>query len=98
MSEVGHNHEANNELKDLELGGLFNNPKPTRLIRRMCVLSDTEDRNGIVLDFFAGSATTADAVFRQNADDEVAADPLWSNYRARVNKNMKSLQGRKFSL
>ncbi len=67
--EVGHNHEANNELKELKLGGLFNNPKPTRLIRRMCVLSDAEDRDGIVLDFFAGSATTADAVYRQNADD-----------------------------
>ncbi|MFH2045019.1 MAG: site-specific DNA-methyltransferase [Pseudomonadota bacterium] len=68
-SEVGHNHEANNELKDLEMGGLFNNPKPTRLIRRMCVLSDMDDRDGIVLDFFAGSATSANAVLSQNAND-----------------------------
>jgi len=67
--EVGHNHEANNELKDLGLGGFFNNPKPTRLIRRMCTLTDTAARDGIVLDFFAGSATAADAVLRQNAED-----------------------------
>ena len=33
--EVGHNHEANTELKNSGLGGLFNNPKPTRLIKRM---------------------------------------------------------------
>ncbi|MCB2146742.1 MAG: site-specific DNA-methyltransferase [Deltaproteobacteria bacterium] len=68
-SEVGHNHEASNELKALEFNGIFSNPKPTRLIRRMCVLSDTEDRDGIVLDFFAGSATTAEAVLRQNDED-----------------------------
>ncbi|MFG0305763.1 MAG: site-specific DNA-methyltransferase [Phycisphaerales bacterium JB040] len=67
--EVGHNHEASNELKALDLGGLFNNPKPTRLIRRMITLSDTEDKDGIVLDFFAGSGTTAEAVIRQNAED-----------------------------
>lgn len=67
--EVGHNHEASNELKALDLGGLFNNPKPTRLIRRMITLSDTVDRDGIVLDFFAGSGTTAEAVMRQNAED-----------------------------
>lgn len=36
--EVGHNHEANNELKSLEMGGIFNNPKPTRLIRRILEL------------------------------------------------------------
>lgn len=67
--EVGHNHEANNELKELGLGGDFDHPKPTRLIRRMCVLSDTPAKDGIVLDFFAGSGTTADAVMRQNAED-----------------------------
>jgi len=68
-SEVGHNHEASNELKEMGLGGLFNNPKPTRLIRRMCILSDTDACDGIVLDFFGGSATTADAFIRQNAED-----------------------------
>lgn len=67
--DVGHNHEANNELKDLCLGGIFSNPKPTRLIRRMCVLSDTNNLDGIVLDFFAGSATCAHAVLAQNSED-----------------------------
>jgi len=33
--EVGHTHEANTELKSLGLGGLFSNPKPTRLVRRI---------------------------------------------------------------
>lgn len=67
--EVGHNHEANNELKLLGLGGLFNNPKPTRLIRRMLELATDPNREEIILDFFAGSSTTAHSVMAQNADD-----------------------------
>jgi len=65
--EVGHNHEANNELKKLHLGGIFNNPKPTRLIKRMLLLSSGKD--DIVLDFFAGSSTTAQAVIDINIED-----------------------------
>ena len=65
--EVGHNHEANNELKSLELGGLFDNPKPTRLIKRTLAL--TTNAEDIVLDFFSGSATTAHAVMQLNAED-----------------------------
>jgi len=64
--EVGHNHEANNELKELELGGVFDNPKPTRLIRRMLELATMPGEGEIVLDFFSGSGTTAHAVYAQN--------------------------------
>ena len=65
--EVGHNHEANNELKTLGIGGLFNNPKPTRLLKRALILSTSPE--DLVLDFFAGSSTTADAVVQLNAED-----------------------------
>ncbi len=65
--EVGHNHEASNELKSLGLGGLFTNPKPTRLLKRALLLATKP--NDLVLDFFAGSSTTADAVFQLNAED-----------------------------
>lgn len=65
--EVGHNHEANSELKMLGIGGLFNNPKPTRLIKRALILA-TNPRD-LVLDFFAGSSTTAHAVMQLNAED-----------------------------
>ncbi|GGA56662.1 hypothetical protein GCM10011385_07690 [Nitratireductor aestuarii] len=67
--EVGHNHEANNELKSLGLGGLFNNPKPSRLIQRMLELATSPNRADIILDFFAGSSTTAHSVMLQNAAD-----------------------------
>lgn len=67
--EVGHNHEANNEIKSLGLGGLFNNPKPTRLIQRMLELATSPKENHLILDFFAGSSTTAHSVMLQNAKD-----------------------------
>lgn len=66
--EVGHNHEANNELKKLEMNGYFNNPKPTRLIKQILQLSTNNDTD-LVLDFFSGSATTAHAVMQLNAED-----------------------------
>ena len=65
--EVGHNHEANNELKQLDLGGLFTNPKPTRLLNRIIQLAC--DKSSYILDFFSGSATTAHAVMKLNAED-----------------------------
>ena len=67
--EVGHNHEANSELKSLGLSGVFNNPKPTRLVNRMISLSDTDQKDGIILDFFSGSCTSAHAVLNMNLKD-----------------------------
>ncbi|MFT0892762.1 site-specific DNA-methyltransferase [Pseudochelatococcus sp. G4_1912] len=67
--EVGHNHEASNELKELGMGGAFDNPKPTRLIQRMMQLSQSASKDDIILDFFAGSGTTAHAVIKANKED-----------------------------
>lgn len=67
---VGHNQESSQELKSLFDGNLvFDNPKPTRLIQRIVHLATNPNDEDIVLDFFAGSATTAHAVMAQNALD-----------------------------
>ena len=59
---------ATQKLKDLFDGkSLFDNPKPISLINRMLQLGSGKD--GIVLDFFSGSATTAHAVMQLNAED-----------------------------
>lgn len=69
-SEVGHNHEAVDEVKKLFGEAVFSNPKPTRLIRRMLnIASEFVGDSDIILDFFAGSATTAHATLLQNRDD-----------------------------
>ncbi len=46
---------------------IFNNPKPTKLINRLIELSTNE--GDIILDFFAGSGTTAHAVLESNKSD-----------------------------
>lgn len=65
--DVGTNESAKNLLKELFSGkSVFDTPKPVGLIQTLIQLSCDE---GIVLDFFAGSSTTAEAVFQLNAVD-----------------------------
>ena len=68
--DVGSNDTASRELREL-----FNSsrspmsfPKPTTLIRRILQLAAQEE-DSIVLDFFAGSSTTAHAVMAFNAEN-----------------------------
>lgn len=61
FDEVGHNDAANKELKAIfGTKPPFDTPKPSTLIKRILQVSTT--KNDLVLDFFAGSATTAQAV------------------------------------
>lgn len=67
-SEVGHTDEAKKELKALFSGSVpFDTPKPTRLIERILHIASNKD--SLVLDFFSGSATTAQAVIETNLVD-----------------------------
>ncbi|MFA5624072.1 MAG: site-specific DNA-methyltransferase [Bradymonadales bacterium] len=68
FQEVGHNDEANKELKTLFASKApFDTPKPVRLIKQMQIISTCKD--DLILDFFAGSSTTAHAVMQLNAED-----------------------------
>lgn len=67
--EVGHNQEARQEIKKLfQDNAYFDGPKPSRLIERMLSLSTSN--NDIIMDFFAGSCTTAHAVLELNRKDK----------------------------
>lgn len=62
---------GNDDLQQLGLGNLFDFPKPVSLLKEL-ILGATffsKDKSDIVLDFFAGSATTAHAVLKQNQED-----------------------------
>ena len=68
-SEVGHNQEGRQEVKKLFDGnGLFDGPKPVRLLSRILQIANL-GANAVILDFFSGSATTAHAVMQLNAED-----------------------------
>ena len=61
-----------NDLEDLGLGGLFGYPKPVELVKTLVASQTFFDPEAIVLDFFAGSGTTAQAVMEANRRDEGA--------------------------
>ncbi len=67
---AGHNDEARKEIRDLfDTTAVFDTPKPTRVIKRLLQVCTTPNSEDIILDFFAGSGTTAHAVMAQNAGD-----------------------------
>lgn len=63
--EIGSTDQAAKELKAYGVE-VFETPKPLKLLRRILSLSPED---ALVLDFFAGSGTTCDAVLRANAED-----------------------------
>jgi adenine-specific DNA-methyltransferase len=65
--DFGHNHEGTDDLKYLFPENIFSSPKPIRLLLHLLVVGAREDV--IILDFFAGSGTTGDAVMQLNAED-----------------------------
>ncbi len=71
--EVGHTQEAKKELiATVEFPNsdvVFDTPKPTRLLRRILQIATSPESKDLVVDFFAGTGSTMDAVFQQNADD-----------------------------
>ncbi|MGM0578689.1 MAG: site-specific DNA-methyltransferase [Myxococcota bacterium] len=64
---AGHTDRAHAELKELFGRKVFDTPKPSLLIRRM--LEHATGPDDLVMDFFAGSGATAQAVLEQNAED-----------------------------
>ena len=68
--EVGHNQEGRQELKKLfDNKGYFDGPKPQRLMKRILKIANLS-KESIVLDFFSGSASTAQAVLQMNVDEK----------------------------
>lgn len=69
FDEVGHNDAANKELQALfNSKAPFDTPKPSSLIKQMLLLSTKHD--DVILDFYSGSATTAHAVMKLNAEEK----------------------------
>ncbi len=63
------NAEGNADLKSIFDKPLFSYPKPVSLLKFLVEVATRDSINAIVLDFFAGSCTTAHAVLQQNRED-----------------------------
>jgi adenine-specific DNA-methyltransferase len=66
-TDYGHTHEAAEEIKNIFGSAVFRTPKPVALLKGILELSLPSD--GLVLDSFAGSGTTAHAALVANSDD-----------------------------
>ena len=60
--------KATGEIQEIFGSKIFNYPKPSTLIKSL--IQAVADRDDLILDFFAGSATTAQAVMELNAEDD----------------------------
>ena len=66
--DVGHSQEGAQEvIKLFGNKGVFDGPKPTRLLKRLMTIANLKD-DSVVLDFFSGSGTTADALMQMNKE------------------------------
>jgi len=67
LREQGGTSEGIDEVKKLFSFEIFENPKNTKLLTYLLKISTS--KNDLILDFFAGSGTTGDAVMQLNAED-----------------------------
>ena len=67
---VGTNEDGAKDLLEIFEEKVFNYPKPISLIKYLINFLVDKDANDLILDFFAGSGTTGDAVMQLNAKDE----------------------------
>jgi len=68
---AGDNQQARRELRVLfnDVEDTFDTPKPVRLLRRMLQIATIPHEEPIIMDFFSGSSTAAQAVLEQNKED-----------------------------
>lgn len=78
-----------NDLKKLGLYGLFDTPKPVELIKYLIRISSHKDST--ILDFYAGSGTTAQAVYEVNMEDNTNHNYILIQNDENANK--KSMTG-----
>ncbi len=64
----GRNRDGTQELSKLIGPRVFNNPKPTKMLKHLLDIGASE-KDAIALDFFAGSGSFADALFQKNTSD-----------------------------
>lgn len=76
--------QGSKELEKLNLGNSFSYPKPTGLIQYLLERVDLED-NDIVLDFFSGSGTTADAVLKEQVKTKLGIKFIMVQFPEKAN-------------
>lgn len=90
---IGTNETASKELEDLGMGGLFSYNKPVSLIKYLINMICKDKPDAKILDFFAGSATTAEAVMRLNAEDGGRRQFVVVQLPENLDENLRTAKG-----
>lgn len=80
-----YSRQGTNDLKKLGIDGLFDTPKPVELLKFLIRISTKKD--DIILDYFAGSGTLAQAVYEINSEDLRNNKYILIQLKEPVNKN-----------
>ncbi len=67
--DIGMSLDGTKEITNMFEGKVFSYPKTVKLIKYFIDMSTKGCKDGVILDFFSGSATTAHAVMQLNAED-----------------------------
>lgn len=68
--EVGMTQDGTKDIGDLFDNKVFSFPKPVGLIKHFVKIATSIDKTAIIMDFFSGSATTAQAILSTNKEDQ----------------------------
>lgn len=88
---VGTNESAQKELKELDISG-FTYPKPVSLISYLIRMVTNETKDGIILDFFSGSGTTAQSVIDTNAKDGGSRQFILIQLNEKIDQNNEAFK------
>lgn len=80
--------QGTEDLKRLGLQGLFDTPKPVELIKYLLRL--TNFNSGYIMDFYAGSGTTAQAIYEINEEDGKNLNYVLIQKNENINKKTTS--------
>lgn len=86
-----YSRQGKHDLDKLDLGDVFSTAKPVELIKYLIKISQISP-NDKILDFFAGSGTTAQAVLECNQEDGGNREFVLCQIEEPINKNVKAIQ------
>ncbi len=91
LTETGTTADGTKEVRDIFDGKkVFDFPKPIRLLSQLINIAATEEC--YVLDFFSGSATSAHALLKNNADDSCRRKFIMIQFPEKLNEGTEGLK------
>lgn len=86
-----YSRQGKHDLQKLDMGELFSTAKPVEMIKYLIRIATPND-DDIILDYFAGSGTTAQAVLECNIEDNTQKQFILCQIDEQIQKNPKAIQ------